>query len=349
MTKTDEIYSETLQLIIDQLEQGTVPWRQPWRNVGGPRSIDGRPYRGWNILRLHIEGMVRNYSDPRWGTFNALKRAAVKQARSEGREIIEEQVSTKNGRTKTIYFEIIDGEKKLFRGGVRAKEKGTWIILWKRAKPSRKRVAALTPDEREKADKPYMYMTMYVVFNAEQADGIAAFDPGIDLADHDPIEAAEKIADGYVDGEGGPLVDYALRDRAFYRRSDDCVRMPVLEQFKSADHFYSTLFHELAHSTGHESRLDRPKHEQRGDEKYSREELVAELGAAFLCGVAGLQTQAVTEASASYLAAWLQQQPPKTLIQAAAAAQKAADRILGVTFEQNDAQDATSEPVAAAA
>lgn len=346
MTKTDEIYAETLQLIQDQLEQGTVPWRQPWRNVGGPRSIDGRPYRGWNILRLHIEGMVRGYSDPRWGTFNALKRAAVKQARAEGREIIEEQVPTRNGRTKTVYYEVIDGEKTFFKGGVREKEKGTWIILWKRAKPSRKRVAAVTPEEREKADKPYMFMTSYVVFNAEQADGIAAFDPGVDLADHDPNEAAEALAAGYADG---PSVDISFRDRAFYRRSDDGVRMPRLEQFETADHYYSTLFHELVHSTGHESRLKRTFGEHFGDEVYSAEELIAEIGAAFLAAIAGIETQATTTASASYIAEWLKSQPTKTVVQAAAAAQRAADRILGVTFEQNDAQEATSAPVAVAA
>jgi antirestriction protein ArdC len=109
--------------------------------------------------------------------------------------------------------------------------------------------------------------------------------------------------------------------------------MPELRAFESAEAYYGTLFHELVHSTGHESRLGRLEPALFGTDSYAREELVAEMGAAMLCGLAGLEPQ--HEASASYIASWLRRlrDDRKLVIQAAAQAQKASDRIIGKTFE----------------
>lgn len=89
---------------------------------------------------------------------------------------------------------------------------------------------------------------------------------------------------------------------AYYRPQDDVVVLPPLRQFTSADHFYSTAFHELGHSTGHESRLNRPI--VFGSSDYSREELVAELTSAFICAELGLDNSLI-EDSASYVNGWL--------------------------------------------
>ena len=121
--------------------------------------------------------------------------------------------------------------------------------------------------------------------------------------------------------------------RAFYSPGEDCVGLPVRERFERAEGYYATLFHELVHATGHESRLNRSSLTEKsgfGSNPYCKEELIAEMGAAFLCGQAEIAERTI-ENSAAYLHGWLEQlRSDKTLIvQAAAQAQKAADFILG--------------------
>lgn len=117
--------------------------------------------------------------------------------------------------------------------------------------------------------------------------------------------------------------------------------MPSPDQFRSAEHYYSVLFHELTHSTGHESRLNRKgvsrsegKLATFGSDPYAKEELVAEMGAAFLCAQAGIVERTVDN-SAAYIASWLERlkNEPKLVVRAAGAAQKAADFILSKAEE----------------
>jgi antirestriction protein ArdC len=126
-------------------------------------------------------------------------------------------------------------------------------------------------------------------------------------------------------------------DRAYYSPGGDFVGMPSPEQFKSGEDYYSVLFHELTHSTGHESRLNRKgvsgadgQWSAFGSQSYSKEELVAEMGAAFLCGQAGI-VERTLDNSAAYIKSWLSRlkDDPRLVVQAAAQAQKAADFILG--------------------
>jgi len=121
--------------------------------------------------------------------------------------------------------------------------------------------------------------------------------------------------------------------RAFYSPREDYIGLPVRERFEQAEGYYATLFHELTHATGHESRLNRPTLTEKagfGSNPYCKEELIAEMGAAFLCGHAEIGERTIDN-SAAYLKGWLEQlRNDKTLIvQAAAQAQKAADFILG--------------------
>jgi len=114
--------------------------------------------------------------------------------------------------------------------------------------------------------------------------------------------------------------------------------MPDRERFTGEDEYFSVLFHELTHSTGHASRLNRPTITEAngfGSQEYSKEELIAEMGAAFLCGVAGIGERTLNN-SAAYLQNWLEalQNDKKLIVQAAAQAQKAADFILGTKFEE---------------
>ena len=133
-----------------------------------------------------------------------------------------------------------------------------------------------------------------------------------------------------------PLIEHE-EQRAFYRPSDDKINMPETDSFFSDEEYYSTLFHELTHSTGHESRLNRMdsmKIAAFGSNSYSKEELCAEMGSAMLCGTCGIENETIENQSA-YIKGWLSElrSDKKFLIQAAAQAQKAADFILGRKFE----------------
>jgi antirestriction protein ArdC len=307
-----DVYQSVTDRIIASLEEGTVPWRKPWVG-GGARNVEnGRPYSGINVFLLALAP----YGDPRWGTFKANKEAAVRQAIAEGREIISEKKMVK-GYARTEYFEIVDGQRQWFRGGVKKDEHGTQIVLLKRVQ---KRQAEQS-GEGEEQNGSYFLFRYYTVFNAEQVEGLPPFE---DTAfDNEPIERAEQISLGYI----GPTVTFG-GDRAFYAPLTDMVRVPMLDQFVSADAYYSTLYHELVHSTGHESRLDRLEKTGFGTGPYAKEELVAEMGAAMLCGMAGIEN---LDQSAAYVAHWLEPlRNDKTLVVSAASlAQKASDLILG--------------------
>jgi len=317
MTK-ESVYQSVTDRIVAAIEEGGVaPWRKPWVG-GGPVQIrNARPYRGINVFLLSLA----SYGDPRWGTFKAMKEAAVAQARSEGRTIIEKTVN--RGRYKvTKYFEAIDGTEHFFRGGVREGEHGTSIILWK---PVKKK-----GDIPEGEDDSYLLLKSYSVFNVEQCDEMPPL-PG--PREHEPMEDAERIANGFI----GPTVDFG-GDRAFYSPTLDFVKIPIPENFTSAEAYYSTLFHELVHSTGHESRIDRLESTGFGTGPYAKEELVAEMGAAMLCGMAGIDN---LDESAAYVNGWLQRlnDDPKLVVQAAALANKAADLILGEQFDSQDSEN----------
>jgi antirestriction protein ArdC len=177
----------------------------------------------------------------------------------------------------------------------------------------------------------------YSVFNVEQCDGIEYPKPDVPTFEFTPIERAEQIVAGMPNKpeitSGG--------DSAYYRPSLDQVNMPPKERFERPEYFYDTLFHELTHATGHESRLnrkgvaDKDEHSQFGSDPYAREELVAEMGASFLCGHAGIVERTIDN-SAAYIGHWLEQlkQDPRLVIVAAGQAQKAADYILGTQPEQ---------------
>lgn len=166
------------------------------------------------------------------------------------------------------------------------------------------------------------------VFNLEQCDGLKA--PEVETVGNsdDPIEACETIVMGY------PLPKPAMDcGKPSYAPFMDTIRMPARESFTGIQEFYSTLFHEMAHSTGHVDRLDRDlmRVQRFGSEDYSFEELVAEFTASFLCAHAGI-SPAVLDNQAAYIAGWKSKirSDPKLVIGAASKAQKAADYILGV-------------------
>jgi antirestriction protein ArdC len=211
-------------------------------------------------------------------------------------------------------------------GRVRKGEKGCPVIFWKR-------LESVDKETGEKKEIPML--RYYTVFNLTQCEGIdpkkVPQEERPEEFDFSPIEQAEAIVAGMPKR---PEITH-LEQRAYYRPLTDSVNMPHRETFPITDHYYSTLFHELAHSTGAEHRLNR----RQGSEArhmngaYGREELVAEMTASFLCAVSGIIDNTV-ENSAAYLKGWIEilKGEPKMAVQAAAQAQKAADYILDVRY-----------------
>lgn len=198
-------------------------------------------------------------------------------------------------------------------GNVRKGEKGTPIIY-----------VGSVKDEQD--ETKYTFLRYFTVFNTDQCEGLDKHLPVAPVvATHNKIEAAEALVERYSDK---PAVTRA--NAAWYRPSTDIVGLPLLSEFESADTYYSTLFHEFAHSTGHESRLNREGVAGAptgfGSELYGKEELVAELTAAFLCAESGIDN---IPASASYCKSWITtlKGDPKLVISAAAAAQRAFEYI----------------------
>ncbi|MDD5596573.1 MAG: zincin-like metallopeptidase domain-containing protein [Victivallaceae bacterium] len=176
-------------------------------------------------------------------------------------------------------------------------------------------------------------LRFYQIYNLEQTRGIPEkyipYLPPKYKLEFNPIETAEEIIAGYIDG---PEVIHG-GDDACYSPLPDWIRMPNRSAFKSEEEYYSTLFHEQTHSTGHSSRLNRPGMDrvEFGSDTYSKEELIAEMGAAFLCAYSGIENTTIKNSSA-YIRSWLERlrSDKKLVVQAAQKAQKAADYILKV-------------------
>jgi antirestriction protein ArdC len=204
-------------------------------------------------------------------------------------------------------------------GNVRKAEHGTKIVFWKFDTYESETADGAT-EERKSA-----FLRYYTVFNLEQTEGLKAL---LTLPPAFPIQSAEEI----VKGMPNPPA-FEQDAQAAYIPSRDVVTMPSRTAFESQAEYYSTLFHELTHSTGHAKRLAREGFDtpqKFGSDSYSREELIAEMGSAMLCGVAGIEENSLAN-SAAYLKTWIERlkADSKLVISAASAAQKAADYIRG--------------------
>lgn len=213
-------------------------------------------------------------------------------------------------------------------GSVRKGEKGYPVFFW--SFPTEEQKAEAKAAGRERAP----IVRYYTVFNVEQCDGLKTPEDIKSLSQAERVASAEALVDGMP-----KRPSLQRSEAAWYSLSTDTVGMPAFEAFESAAHFYSTLFHELTHSTGHEARLDRDGIQETtyfGSSTYAKEELVAEMGAAMLCGVVGLDV--IIEHNASYIANWLQKlrNDRRLVIQAASQAQKAADYIRGIQHGESE-------------
>ncbi len=224
-----------------------------------------------------------------------------------------------------------DGEYATFKqwselgGKIRKGEKSEIVVFWKIFEKEE------TNDKGEKVKVNIPLLRYINVFHISQIEGVEPLKEV--FHEVTPIEEADKIIIDYVTREHITFEEIAS-DKAFYSPSRDAVVVPLKEQYKNINEYYSTTFHELTHSTGHASRLDRLKTgaiAAFGSETYSKEELVAEIGSATMLNTLGIETVKTFKNSAAYIQSWLQvlRNDNKFIVSAASKAEKAVSYILG--------------------
>ena len=311
--KPRQAYDRLVAQFVAQLEAGTAPWVKPWTcpQVAAGRQASGLP---------HNAATGRPYSG-----VNVLFLWASAQAFGY------------QGNGWLTYKQAAE-----LGGHVRKGEHGTTVVYFK----TLSRLA--TNDEGEEVERTFRLARAYTVFNVAQCEGlpeaITKVEPEVR-----PVAIIEDDADQFFADTG--VTVRRGGDRAFYSPALDVVTMPPREAFKTRQHDQATLAHELCHATGHERRLARTFGNRFGDHQYAAEELVAEIGAAFLClelGIAG-QLQ-----HAEYLATWVAalKAQPSILWSAASKASEAVDWLqqsIKAAVEKSRAEPAVAAAPAMAA
>lgn len=314
MSKIDEKGVEIFtSLMIDKIKEISSNWKKPWINAAGrnglPQNLEGRVYNGINSLMLYLFSEKNNYDLPVFTTFN--------QARDQGISILKGSKSF-----PVMYWNLV----------VKNKDTGRSIPF--------EEYKNLTKSEQDK----YTVMPFqrhYNVFNVAQTN-LKEVNPELytKLEDKFKVEALKDKEGQFI----SPALDSLInnqdwltpiklkeQDNAFYSPIYDTITMPVKSQFPSGESFYSTLLHEMAHSTGTEERLNREFGKKFGDEKYAKEELIAELTAAVTGQSLGISS-GIREENAAYLKSWLKrlQETPKYLMSILADVNKASGMISAV-------------------
>lgn len=211
-------------------------------------------------------------------------------------------------------------------GHIRKGEKSEIIVFWKILEKEE-----TNPDTGEKEVQKIPMLRYYNVFHISQVEGVKPLEQP--FTEVEPIEEADKIITDYITRENISFTECASNE-AYYSPSRDAVVVPMKEQYKLINEYYSTTFHELTHSTGHKSRLDRLQTgavAAFGSETYSKEELVAEIGSASIMNMLGIETAKTFRNSAAYIQSWIKvlKNDNRFIVSAAGKAEKAVNYIIG--------------------
>lgn len=212
-------------------------------------------------------------------------------------------------------------------GQVKKGEKSEIVVFWKIFETEE-----TNKDTGEKETKKIPLLRYYNVFHISQVEGVEPLKPEQLNDEVEPIEEADKIITDYITREHIEFTE-CRSNEAYYSPSQDAVVVPMKEQYKVINEYYSTTFHELTHSTGHKNRLNRLETgavAAFGSETYSKEELVAEIGSASLMNLLGIETVKTFRNSAAYIQSWLQvlRNDNKFIVSASSKAEKAVNYIL---------------------
>lgn len=275
-----DVYEIITERILEQLEQGTIPWRKPWTggHSGAYNFVSKKAYSILNqILLSHDDAYL---------SFNQVKALGGKVKKGAKSEIV-------------TFWKILP---------IEAEDK-----------------------DGNKVTKKIPFLRYYPVFWIGDTEGIEQKEITREVLD--PVQEAENIVNLYMESANHPTLEReSISDRAYYSPFFDQVVVPAIEQFKDISEYYSTLFHELIHSTGYKTRLNRLTETAHfGSDEYSREELVAEIGAATLVNMSGIETKASFNNSAAYIEGWSRalRENKKMIVEASSKAGKAVNYILG--------------------
>lgn len=294
---------DAYQMVTDRitalLEQGLIPWARPWSDSAACAwSHDsGRPYSFVNQMLLADPG--KKYTS------------------------IQELLADVKGEWITYKQAIDEG------GHVRKGEHGRSVVFFKIAE----RKTGETDDNGNEVVTTYPILKSYTVFRIDQCEGIRQKHNVNTRTSAIASDAtADSIAAEYIH-KYGITCNEIESNQAYYSPMIDTVVVPLREQFTSAAEFYSTLYHELTHSTGHKDRLNRLTGcAAFGSEDYSTEELTAEIGSASILATLGIETESSFRNSAAYVQNWLRalKNDKKMIVVASARAEKAIRMILGI-------------------
>ena len=274
------VYDLVTERIIEQLENGVIPWQKPWSGThsGAYNRISNKPYSLINQMLLSHSGEYASFQQ-----WNSLGGKIKKGAKSE----------------VVVFWKIQPVEKE--------QEDGTKVI------------------------KQIPILRYYNVFHISQVDGVEPKERA-KFTELEPIEEAERIKEEYKEREHINIIE-TVSNKAFYSPTGDYIQVPCKEQYQAIEEFYSTLFHEMVHSTGHKTRLDRLEtgsNAHFGSASYSKEELCAELGSASILNILGIETPKTFNNSTAYIQSWLRvlRNDNRFIISASSRAEKAVKYIL---------------------
>lgn len=286
-SNTADVYTRITDKIVADLEQGERPWMKPWNAEHAAGKIT-RPLR-FNGLPYSGINVMMLWSEAMDKGFNAPIWMTFKQAKELG-------------------------------GHVKKGEHGSLVVY-----ASTFHKTEHDDQTGEDIERDIPFMKGYTVFNVEQIDGLPAHYYAMAEAPTLTTEQRDEKLEAYFKATGADIRHGG--NRAFYSNDRNYIQMPPFEFFKDTESYYATLGHETTHWTRHPSRLDRDLGRKKwGDEGYAMEELVAELGSAYLCADLGI-TPEVRDDHSAYIASWLEalKNDKRAIFSAAAHAQKAVD------------------------
>lgn len=286
-----KIYDQITERILKAMDSGQIPWKKSWINPQG--SVSHATGKPYSLLnQLLLLDADEEVTD--LVSFKSREFATFNQIKAEG-------------------------------GHIKKGSKSKWLVFSKEWKKE-----STDAETGDKTVEVIPVLRWYNVFEVGCCEGIKRkYEP--ERFDNDPIAEAERVIDEYFNREDCTL-EVTETGRASYSPSKDRVKMPMLSQFTTAEAYYSTIFHEMVHSTGASGRCDRDlKLLDENREDYSKEELVAELGAAYMMNRLGLDNSKTEHNTAGYLQSWMKalQNDRRMFVSAAAKAEAAVNYILG--------------------
>ena len=291
------VYQMVTDRIVEMMNQGIIPWEKPWKGMSTSLkdcAISYTSRKPYSLLNQILLGEEGEYI-----TFNECTKLGGKVKKGAKSRIV-------------VFF------KPLVKKATTTDEE--------------------TGEEIEIEKRHYM-LQYYRVFHLNDCEGIKSKFTDDEQTETTPVEVnldGEKVIEDYIERESanGFSLEHKSGDSAYYQPSLDRVVLPLKEQFKSIAEYYSTAFHEIAHSTMKECRCNRRETEPAffGSESYSKEELVAEMTSANICSVTGIETASSFRNSTAYIQSWLKalKNDPKMIVFASAQAERATKYILGI-------------------